>query len=261
MKNYIILFCLALFFGCEKIPSGVTELHESSYQVTGLDAPSDFVFDKGDSSFTVSLKLNSSSDIEQVWIDVYTPDGVKLNDNPFYLADNGNKALGDTLKGDNVFSGRFKFSQRYLNGRYRIDYYVLSKDGLTKKVAEHSFVYDNKQTDYPPVLSELVMPDTVNAGELFTFTLKVSDKNGLNDIKKVFFKFIRLEDGTSSANADMWDDGNLDLHGDAAKGDGIYSFKNYFTADTKGRTREFVFQAIDRSDSLSNIITHNIYVK
>ncbi|HEX2963496.1 MAG TPA: hypothetical protein VHO43_16980 [Ignavibacteriales bacterium] len=260
MKNYIILFCLALFFGCDKIPSGVSDVHESSYEVTGMDAPADFVFDNADSSFTVTLKLNSSSDIEQVWIDVYSPDGTKMNEKPFQLADNGNKALGDTAKGDNVFSNRYPFSQSYVNGIYKIEYFVQSTDGLTNKVAEHTFKYDNKQTDYPPVLSDLVMPDTVNAGEPFNFSVRVTDKNGLTDVKKVYFKFIRLEDGSASPNVDMWNDGEP-LHGDEIKGDDIYSFSNYFTLETKGKTRQFVFQAVDRSDSLSNIITHNIYVK
>ncbi|MGE5354385.1 MAG: hypothetical protein ACM3P0_20040 [Acidobacteriota bacterium] len=260
MKNYIILFCLAFIFGCEKIPSGVSDVHESSYEVIGMDAPADFVYDRSDSSFTVSLRLNSSSDIGKVWIDVYSPDGAKMNENPFQLSDNGNKALGDTAKGDNVFSNKYPFSRSYVNGTYKLEYFVQSIDGVTNKVAEHTFKYDNKQIDYPPVLSNLVIPDTVNAGELFNFSVRVEDKNGLNDIKKVYFKFIRLEDNTFSINSDMFDDGDP-LHGDALQGDGIYSFRNYFTTATKGKTRQFVFQAVDRSDSLSNIITHNIYVK
>ncbi|HEX2869260.1 MAG TPA: hypothetical protein VHO03_19610 [Ignavibacteriales bacterium] len=261
MKNYIILFCLALFFGCEKIPSGVVENTESSFQVLDVSAPIGFSYSSADSSFMVALRLSSGSDVQSLWADLYSPDNKQLNNSPITLSDNGLAANGDSQKGDNVFSGRISFSRNYSNGRYRIDYFVLTRDGISRKVAESSLTYDNKQTDYPPVLSNLVMPDSVNAADMFIFTVRVSDPNGLSDIKRVSFKFIRKEDNSVSGSADMWDDGNLQFHGDSVANDGIYSFKNSFTAETAGKTREFIFQAADKSDSLSNILTHNIYVK
>lgn len=261
MKNYLILFCLALLFGCDKIPSGVTETSESNYQVLGSEAPLSFKYFKGDSSFTVAIRLNPGGEVAKAWADLYSPDNDRLNKEPVILQDNGSASNGDSLKNDNVFSGRVDLAQSYPNGKYRIDYFVLSSDGITRKVAESSFNYDNNQINFPPVLSDLVMPDSVNAGEMFVFTIKVTDPNGLNDVKKVSFKFIRKENSTVSDPVDMWDDGNLEFHGDAVARDGIYSFKNSFSADVKGRTREFVFQAADRRDSLSNIISHNIYIK
>lgn len=261
MKNYIILFCLALFFGCEKIPSGVVENTESSFQVLDVTTPAGFTYSNADSTATVSLKLSSGSDVKSVWADFYSPDNKQLNNSPITLSDDGSASNGDVQKNDNIFSGRIPFSANYSSGRYRIDYFVLTNDDVTRKVAEGSLTFNNNQEPYPPVLSDLVMPDSVTAGDWFIFTVKVTDPNGLSDVKKVSFKFIRKEDGSSSDNIDMWDDGNLDVHGDSVAGDGIYSFKNRFTTDTQGKTREFDFQATDRSGRVSNILTHNIYVK
>ncbi|MCU7496629.1 MAG: hypothetical protein HF314_01910 [Ignavibacteria bacterium] len=262
MKNYIILFCFALFFGCDKIPSGIVENPESNFQVLEASAPAGFTYAGGDSSFAVSLKLSSDlGSIKEAWAEVYSPDNTELNSGPVSLKDDGDAENGDAQKDDNIYSGKITFSQSFPNGSYRIDYYVLTKEDVVRKVAENLLQYDNNQIKYPPAISNLVMPDSINAGEWFIFTLRVNDPNGLQDIKRVSFKFIRKENSTSSDIIDMWDDGNLEFHGDSVAGDGIFSFKNYFTQDTKGKTREFIFQAVDRNDSLSNIITHNIYVK
>lgn len=259
MKNYIILFCLALFFGCEKIPSGVVENTQSTFEVLDVTTPAGFTYSKADSSVTVSLKLSSGSDVKSVWADLYSPDNKQLNNSPITLSDDGSASNGDVQKNDNIFSGKIIFPGSYANGRYRISYFVQTNDGITRKIAEGSLTYDNNQKPYPPVLSDLVMPDSVSMGEWFIFTVRAADPNGLSDIKKVSFTFIRKEDNTVSQGYDMWDDGNLEVHGDSVAGDGVYSFKNRF--DVQGKTREFNFQATDRSGLVSNILTHNIYVK
>lgn len=259
MKKLIFL-CIVLIYGCDKIPSGVVDVTDTNYQIVNLNAPSSFTYAAGDSSIITSLKFNSPANLKEVWAELYGPDNIKINNSPIDLLDDGIAAHGDSTKNDRVFSGKVGLSRTYPNGRYRLEYYVTDISGQTKKVAEHNFNYDNKQQNYPPVLSDLVMPDTIAAGVSFIFAVKATDVNGLKDIKEVTFKFYRSDNSVSEV-FNMWDDGNLAVHGDAVAGDGIYSFRNSFLQEIAGQTRIFVFQAIDRSDSISNTITHNIYVK
>jgi hypothetical protein len=259
-KILLSIIPVLLIIGCDKIPSGVVDSNLNEFQVINIIAPDVFIYNQIDSSFTTSVKLNTNKNISSIWLNFFSSDGIKLNSNEILLEDNGNLENGDSTKGDNVFSAKLSLSQYNPVGQYLIEYYITDISNSTIKVGIHNFNYYNGQQNYPPVISDLIMPDTVSINETFIFTIKVFDPNGLSDVKSVFFKFIR-QDGSSSDNFDMHDDGNNEVFGDQKAGDGIYSFKNSFLASVRGQSRLFIFQAQDRSDSLSNIITHNIFVK
>lgn len=260
IKILLLITPILFIIGCDKIPSGVVDPKFDDFQILNISAPNVFVYNQNDSSFTTSVKLNNNKNVLSIWLNFFSSDGNKLNSNQVFLQDNGNLVNGDTIKGDNVFSAILSLSQYNPVGQYLIEYYITDSSNSTTKVGIHNFNYYNGQQNYSPVISDLVMPDTVAINETFTFTIKVFDPNGLSDVKSVFFKFIR-QDGTSSDNYDMHDDGNYEVFGDQKAGDGIFSFKNSFAASVRGQSRLFIFQAADRSDSLSNIITHNIFVK
>lgn len=261
MKNiYLFLILVFLYFvGCDKIPDNVVDNKISSIQALQITAPAEFSYNVFDSSFTTSVKFSDGTNIKSVWVDVFSPKDEKVNSEPLLLRDDGIFSNGDMLRGDNIFSSKVPFSEKYSSGNYQLKYYVSDLKDNSIFIGTHALTYFSQPVNYPPVISNLIMPDTVSVDESFTFTLKVTDQNGYNDIKRVFFRYYRT-DGSVSNDFFMVDDGSSILD-DSVAGDGVFSFRNHFTSEAKGQSRKFEFQAIDQRDSLSSIITHIIYIK
>jgi hypothetical protein len=114
----------------------------------------------------------------------------------------------------------------------------------------------------PPVLSNLQAPDSVALESIQQFLLlqvEARDPNGQNDIRSVYFNSTRPNGTPSSGNPfAMYDDGT---NGDLQANDSTYSLMVVLPPSTTPGTYRFDFQAIDRSDSLSNTITHFVTVK
>jgi len=264
MKKYLIFIIPLFIWGCSIKSTDVIDPANSIYQVTNVTSFADTVYKSGDSVFTFSISLTSSSGVSLVFFNVIDPDNNTLNNGPDTLFDDGKSVHGDLTRGDNTFSNKYPFSQSFPNGKYSINYYVVDKNG-TSLVASQNFRYNNNQTDFPPVVSDLVAPDTVSLGSDTTkifLSIKTSDPNGANDISLVYFNSF-LPNGNPSSNNpfDMRDDGDP-YYGDAVAGDSIYSKIIGLppTGVTKG-TYRFEFQARDREGIIGNKIIHNIVIK
>ncbi|MCX6150159.1 MAG: hypothetical protein NTX22_06525 [Ignavibacteriales bacterium] len=264
MKKIILLIIPLFYFGCDKIPSGVVDSKPINFQAYKIIAPEIFVYNQNDSSFTTSVKMNYSDNIRQVWLDYYSSDGKKINSNPINLVDSGNLSEGDSTGGDNVFSVKLSLSKYDPNGKYLIEYFITDNLNHYTKIGEHNLVYFNNQQNYPPIISNLSAPDSIqltNQEVIITLSLLVVDYNGLSDVKTAFFNSYIPPDGRPSQSNPiiMYDDGS---HGDIASSDGLFTTQVRLPATgvTKGIYR-WEFQAKDRSDSLSNIIIHNLLIK
>jgi len=130
---------------------------------------------------------------------------------------------------------------------------------------EYSSIFDPTQ-NVPPIVKNVQAPDTLIVP--LSDTLKISlsveaiDADGQSDILSVFFNTFR-PDGSPSANNPflMFDDGNIVGNGDLVKGDGIFSRIIILPpGTTKGKYR-FDFQAIDKSNEISNVISHFMVLK
>lgn len=255
MKKRILLIIPFLMLGCEKIPDAEITNPVSSYQLSKISAPDEFVFSQTNKKFTAVLEFASAGGIEQVYFDIYSPSGKQLNTSAVQMKDDGDLKAGDLAANDQKYSGIFQFPDTNANGQYKLYFYIRDNQKTTK--AALHFIKLSNFDNGAPVISNLSMPDTVSVGTDFTFTLKAEDPNGLDDIDRVFFLF-------SSATGDvvdfMHDDANSNF-GDKAAHDGIFSYKSHFTEQARGQDRIFTFQAHDRGGALSNIITHKIYVK
>ncbi len=267
MKKLFIILLLILLGGCQKNFNNIVDSQPESYQVIGVYTPAQFTYTPGDSLITISIKLNTSANVKKVVCNILSPDQNQLNNSPVQLFDNGNLSEnGDTVKGDLVYSNKFPLSHYYPKGSYEIEFYITPNSGNTKLAAVHSFSFSNGQTNVPPVLSGLSMPDTVSFGSSFIFSIKASDQNGLSDIVSVFYKLYR-PDGTMVTNAQgiseypLSDNGDYSVTGDVTANDGIYTNKLQFPSGQPTGTWKFVFQAKDRSGAFSNTITHNLVVK
>ena len=266
MKKYLLFLIPLFLWGCGNKYDGRIDTTTTNYQVTFVNSSNDTLFVPGDSLIVVSISLISPQSIKSIYFNIMAPDGELLNPSPVPLFDDGNVSLhGDLVAGDNTFSNKYPFSQSYLNGKYTIQYFIVNHNDNVVLAAEHSFNYNNNITDIPPVVSNLIAPDTVSlASDIvhIPLSVQVADSNGLGDIEYVFFNSFLPNGNPSSQNPFlMFDDGNP-VHGDAVAGDGIYSqiISLPPTGVTKG-TYRWEFQARDREKKTSNIIIHNIVVK
>ena len=112
--------------------------------------------------------------------------------------------------------------------------------------------------DFPPVLSNLAVSDTILTGinQSYIFSVECDDKNGLDDIDSVSFK-ISTNAGQLVVPGIMFDDGNYDAHGDNVPGDGKFSVRLKFDLDT-GDYR-FAVHAVDRSKLKSDELSDTFY--
>lgn len=261
----LLFFSLSVFWGCEKEFDNVVDFEKIPYQVDSVYSFSSFRYILGDSVITLRVKFISDEGIKNVYADIYSSADAKLNAGSVVLLDNGNIANGDITQGDRVYSNRFPLSRYYPNGTYKIEYFVLDNKDITKKISVHYFDYNNSQSNLPPVLSNLIIPDTVfiQPDTSFIFvTVDASDPNGLEDIEFVFFNsFIPPDYHPSSQNPiKLYDDG--EGGGDQVLNDGTFSAIVVLPPQGVSEgTYRWEFQARDRSKVLSEKIIHNLIVK
>lgn len=253
------------FQACEDIPDSVIDNKFADYKVIKIETPSNFTYSNPDSLFTASVTIQNIGSVEQVWLSVKAGDGTS------YAAKQIVMTKGTAAQNSTIYTAKVPMGKKTSSGKYLVDFFVRDNIRVTpdnvSKVGEQVLNYNNSQTNYAPVISNLVLVDNVARETPFTFTIKADDKNGLGDIAQVTFKLTR-PDGTivipnpNTPNIDyflMVDNGDAAL-GDAKAGDGIYSFKNTFGSTAQTGNWQFEFQAKDKSGALSNIIKQKVGV-
>jgi len=264
-KSVLIILVISLiYFGCEKDFDTVIDQSPATYQVTGVRTIDSTKYIPNDSLVLITITFNNSQDLSSVFTDVYASDGSKLNQNSFSLLDNGKTVNGDFSAGDNIYSNKFPLSQSYPNGVYTIKYFAEDKDNFVKQVATQNFKYDNGQANIAPViLNDIIDPDTLVVTDTIAIqiSIKAEDQNGLNDIESVYFVVYRPDGTSNNIKVDLFDSGNISLHGDQIACDGIYSLKIQVDQNNMKGTYRFEFQARDRGKKLSNIINHFVLIQ
>lgn len=112
--------------------------------------------------------------------------------------------------------------------------------------------------NHPPVISDLKAPDTLHLGDTLSLTIKASDPDGLADLYEVGYRSLK-PDGSFANNGNMilmFDDGNSAFpSGDVGAGDGIYTYTTTVPQTAQRGTYRYTFSALDKSRTLSNLIT------
>ena len=268
MKKFALLILLPiLFWGCEKTyDSVINPKQNNSIRVTGISPIGTVDLSTTDSVVTFAISFNSSEEIQSVYCNIISPAGTQLNISAISLYDDGNlSAHGDASKNDNTFSNKFTMSSSYINGVYIVQFYVTDIYEATNYISAQNFAFNNNSEQFAPVISDLILPDSVALGQSFVFSVTASDSNGLNDIDYVYFELYRpdstiVTDNSGNSLFAMHDDGNTTVWGDTTAGDGIYSYKNSFSPTAQLGNWRFEFQAIDRNSLLSNKIVQNLKV-
>ena len=256
MRKIVLLLLPIIFIGCEQTFDNIIDAVQNNYQVSLVSPTDSITYREDDSLVTIIIIFTSSSEVSNVFCDVFASDNSKLNSSEIQLFDDND---------NNRFFNEFPLSQFYPNGVYNIKYYVKTADETMQQVAIGNFRYNNGQDNVAPVVSNLVMPDSIQAGETILFHVEVSDSNGLNDIEFVFYEAydpngVRIVNSQGIFQFPMFDDGNTSENGDVTAGDGIFTVILTFPASAQKGTWRFEFQARDRSKLLSNKIIHNIIV-
>lgn len=252
----MILFSFALLFlatGCAEIPDGIVDPGWNDNTITNLEVPNSFTYNSTDSTMSVSIEFNTTANIKSVFVSLKSDDS-DVFEEPVILTQNSN-----------VFNGEITFSYSLPSDVYSLEVFMEELDESIKHVATSQLNYDNGQTAYAPVISNLSLATTVARGESFIFSVDVTDQNGLADIERVIFKLYRpdgsvVESGAGIDYFQLVDNGNTEVFGDIVADDGTYSYKNSFGPTSTTGTWRFEFQAIDKSDLTSNVITQNIEV-
>lgn len=140
--------------------------------------------------------------------------------------------------------------------------FLLTTSGCEK---DYNEVIDPVQ-NVPPIVRNLQAPSILNLHPTDTLKIILSieayDPDGREDIKSVFFNSF-LPDGSPSRSNPiyLYDDGNYQANGDQQANDGIYSRIIILPPNTPKGTYRFEFQAIDKKNESSNIISHNLVVQ
>jgi hypothetical protein len=168
------------------------------------------------------------------------------------MSDNG--VLPDTTAGDGRYIAQINISniQCLLVGAYKIQYVAQNSATLFSNLITSVFPVVNT-ANLPPVISNLIIPDSVVRPITGSFDLTISltatDPDGSCDINSVYFDAFRST-GNHIGRIPMFPAGN-----------NIYTFTNPVTPavpDSLYGYYKYIFQAIDNSNALSNQITDSI---
>ena len=263
MKYLVLIMILLLgLSACDDVSDSVVDTRSVQTNLLEIRSPSKVTRLLSDVRVVVSAKYDNNEMIESVWMDIKSNDSrVTILENE-EMTDDGNSSNGDDVANDARYSKAFNLTTAEPSEIYSIVIYTRLNDGQVLKSGFRTLEYDNGLGNVAPVLSNLVMPESIKVGELFTFTVDAFDENGLVDITDVYFEFYR-PDGSFRGKVSMHDDGD-DIFGDSQAFDGTYSFRNRFS-DTESDSVQvgayrFDFQAIDRRNVKSEVISQSIVV-
>ena len=269
LKSKLVILLTLLILGCEE-----SEVLKEVYPISDVN----FHYLQASNKLFVSANLiknyqgSSLDSVMVLW------KGVKLSNtaDTIGLLDNGTE--GDMISKD------LSYSRKFFNKSDSITNVIPStaKDSVflsilalygTKSISDSSnFLLGNirpkiEKVTVPVTTIEIPSPSTdpnvVNTVE-FLVTAVVSDPNGIDDVKRVFFRSYNVgEDSWMNGGNPilLYDDGDKDSSGDLQKGDGEFSRTVVITENEKPGTFHWTFEAQDLSSAYSDTVKRILIVK
>ncbi len=258
-KALCFIAIAALFASCEKENTSVIDPTLTFPKILGvLITPS--IYDTSDINGIAWAEVTSEETVTSVTVTVKNPSNTEIG--IFTLRDDG--AVPDTIAGDGRYTGYITFSMTCrIVGQYKGEFIAKNVSGLTSSIISQNFSVINSNS-IKPTVSNLVAPDSVQrpvAGQTPIFLeIQADDPDGLCDVENVFFNSFKPNGDPSLFNPfTMYDDGSQE-HCDAIAGDGKYSLCVVIDNQAQLGYYNFRFNARDRSDLLSDTLSHLIKV-
>ena len=269
IKPVIVLLTFAFIASCEKVTNS-----EESYPISNID----FAFFQASNKLYVSaqaLKGYQGTSLDSILV-LWNGTSATNTADTIRLLDDG--TVGDMISKDGIFSRKISNTIPTIKNVIPFtanDSVFLSILGLysgKKLTLSSTFLLGNIR----PKLGNIFVPDTVmrpiaNSDPNVTNTVKfsvtasVSDPNGLDDIKRVFFRSYHV--GLDSMMYDgnpifLYDDGTgVDGSGDLQKGDGSFTRTISMTENATTGTYHWSFEAQDLSNAYSEMVKKILVVK
>ena len=190
-------------------------------------------------TFTIfASDLDGLSDIKDVSVRALNA----IDSSAKTMLDNGSSDNGDKFPGDGIFSTIIWIKPTISLPTVRFEFTAIDYEGAKSNIVERTF--ENR----PPVIVVLDVPDSIQRPtsgiQLVFFYLTANDADGLNDIDSVYFRNLSSQTPT---NILMYDDGNVQDHGDEVANDGIFSRGVSIDQNTLLGIKEFHFEIVDKS--------------
>ena len=269
IKPVIVLLTFAFIASCEKATNSA-----ESYPISNID----FAFFQASNKLYVSaqaLKGYQGTSLDSILV-LWNGTSATNTADTIRLLDDG--TVGDMISKDGIFSRKISNTSSTINNVIPFtanDSVFLSILGLysgKKLTVSSTFLLGNIR----PKLGNIFVPDTVmrpiaNSDPNVTNTVKfsvtasVSDPNGLDDIKRVFFRSYHV--GLDSMMYDgnpifLYDDGTgVDGSGDLQKGDGSFTRTISMTENATTGTYHWSFEAQDLSNVYSEMVKKVLVVQ
>jgi len=283
MRTCFLIITALIFWGCPDSASTTdidSPLGELQFTFLQDDQILYFAIDVASSYRTFSLDITST---KLKWFGTDKTDTLLFDE--IELNDEGTS--GDILKDDGLYSRKIinnsdslSYPIEYDTGKVYLEFQATYGNGLTTFTVEDSFYLGN----IIPQIETITAPDTIflpDSGSVIfqLVTAKVKDANGPSDIRGVGFFSYHVDDSTflNEGNIiNLYDDGSEVIiyepnftSGDVEANDGTYSFRipvfgpgNPDPAlQTKTGTFDWIFEAMDMSNTYSDTVIHRIIVQ
>jgi len=169
---------------------------------------------------------------------------------------------GDVFARDGIFTNRYNtemIDPGVKNGNYIFSFIAIDQSGNESAEAEKSILFSDNA---PPVIREVSHPDSFNVNyqdQLITAT--VTDTNGQIDIDRVYFESRNPRTGVQKFEAELYDDGDRENHGDEVAGDSVFTARlDTGLAVGKKGDFELLFKAEDKFGETGGVMTGMLYI-
>lgn len=143
------------------------------------------------------------------------------DDGSFY-----NKESGDVFAGDGVYSNRYRpldITGSSDEEEYTFQFIVIDEQNNEGQVLDEPVVMGPNSR---PQILAISVPDTLPTDYSDAiFSITVADSNGIDDILMACFESENLQENYTKFEENLYNDGDLENHGDAVAGDSIYSIR------------------------------------
>ena len=176
----------------------------------------------------VGVTVVSQDPVRRVSARVLNPYNVLLVE--LELKDDG--VFPDTVAGDGNYTASINYQLSCkLVGNYRVELNAINSSGLSGSTVNVGFLVTNTN-NHQPGISNLIAPDSIqrpsgtgsDSVKIFFLQVTATDPDGICDVNRAFFNSFKPDGNPSSGNPfQMYDDGNILLHGDSTAFNGKFS--------------------------------------